>query len=236
MRVTSRCSFLAWLMASSAFSEILPPVTPKMAPPTSRPTPSVAAPSTALPSAIPPPPAASAPPPKAASVALVAATPVRDAIAVPVDAVPNAITAAVVAPAAAKPPAVPTAAPPRPPSSTPAPMETCFSSSALYCGRLTSPIWHSLKSGRFWIFSIISENFSKLLRISISLLPRRSMTSFASSLFFLNLFWLSSCISCAASLVFLASLIFAAPLTPRPTPLIPAAIAPIPKIIGNGIL
>ena len=103
----------------------------KITPPTSKPTPNVAPPKTADPKAIPPPPAASAPPPKAANVALVAATPLREAIAVPVDAVPKAMTAAVVAPAAAKPPAVPAAAPPNPPSSTPAPTEVLFNSSAV---------------------------------------------------------------------------------------------------------
>ena len=108
------------------------PVRLQIIPPTSNPTPRVAAPNTVVPKAIPPPPAAIASPPRAANVALVAAIPLREAVAVPVEAVPNAMTAAVVAPAAAKPPAVPRAAPPKPPKSTPAPMEICSSSSRLY--------------------------------------------------------------------------------------------------------
>jgi len=55
-----------------------------------------------VPNAIPPPPATSAPPPNAARVAFVSATPLSEAIAVPVEAVPNTITAAVVASAGYK--------------------------------------------------------------------------------------------------------------------------------------
>ena len=76
-----------------------------------------------------------------------AATPERLAIAVPVDAVPKAITAAVVAPAAANPPAVPTAAPVIPPRRTPAPTDTFFNSSASYFGNSTSFFLYPLNSG-----------------------------------------------------------------------------------------
>lgn len=73
----------------------------------------------ALPAAIPPPPAAIAPPPNQASAALVAAAPDNEAMAVPVDAVPNvvAIAIAAVGPNAATAP--PTATPP---TATPAPL------------------------------------------------------------------------------------------------------------------
>ena len=120
-----------------------------MIPPTNSPTPKVVAPNIVVPSAIPPPPAAMAPPPKAARVAFVAATPLKDAMAVPVDAVPNAITADVVAPAAANPPNVPAAAPPTPPKSTPAPTETVFNSSLSYVGRLTPSLLYCSNLGLF---------------------------------------------------------------------------------------
>lgn len=79
--------------------ESLEPVMLNITPPTNNPTPNVAAPKIVAPNAVPPPLAASEPPPRAARVAFVAAAPLKVEIAVPVEAVPRAVTAAVVAPA-----------------------------------------------------------------------------------------------------------------------------------------
>lgn len=110
--------------AFSALLESLQPVQLNITPPTSKPTPNVVAPKIVVPNAIPPPPAANEPPPRAAKVAFVAAIPLKEEIAVPVEAEPRVITTAVVAPDAANPPAVPKVAPPKPPISTLAPTDT----------------------------------------------------------------------------------------------------------------
>ncbi|HEY1016757.1 MAG TPA: hypothetical protein VGE07_28855, partial [Herpetosiphonaceae bacterium] len=55
--------------------------------------PATSPPSTTVPSAMPPPPAASAPPPSQAMVALLAAAPLSEAMAVPVEAAPSKPTA-----------------------------------------------------------------------------------------------------------------------------------------------
>ena len=60
-----------------------------------------------LPAATPPPPAEVAPPPSHANVALVAAAPEREEIAVPVLHVPNAATSEIVVVPAISPPAIP---------------------------------------------------------------------------------------------------------------------------------
>ena len=144
--------------ASSALLESLEPVQLNMTPPTNKPTPNVAAPKIVVPKAIPPPPAASEPPPRAARVALVAAAPLKAEIAVPVEAVPRAMTAAVVAPDAANPPAVPKAAPLKPPTRTLAPTDAFLISSPSNFGIDTFPIFTSANSGRFLIRSNKSEN------------------------------------------------------------------------------
>ena len=88
-----------------AFASITTPKTANAGPATNPP-------STAVPPAIPRPPAAKDPPPKNAKVAFVAAAPLNEAIAVPVDAVarapatpyaPNAVSAPAIAPEASPP-------------------------------------------------------------------------------------------------------------------------------------
>lgn len=85
-----------------------------------------------------------------------AAAPERLAIAVPVEALPSAVTAAVVAPAAANPPAVPNVAPPSAPRRTPAPTYAFCNSSGLYSGKLIFSFLYPLNSGLFCILSMIS--------------------------------------------------------------------------------
>ena len=69
-------------MAALAFAPTINPIIARAGPATKPP-------STIVPPATPKPPAASEPPPKNANVAFVAAAPLKDAIAVPVDAAAN---------------------------------------------------------------------------------------------------------------------------------------------------
>ena len=166
---------------------------------------------------------------------MVAAAPLNDAIAVPVEAVPSAITAEVVAPAAAKPPAVPATAPPNPPIKTPAPTETSRNSSAVYSGSFISSFEYFSNSGLPCMFSIKSANSSKLLKIDNSVLPTLSICFVVFLLFSSNLLIALLCIRFADSIVSFASFIFIPPLIPEPTPATAAAAAIPPKINGNGI-
>lgn len=98
---------------SSASSDLFDPIKARTAPPIRKPIPPDATPNTDVPRAIPPPPITKLPPPKHAKTAFVNAAPLNVEIAVPVDAVPNAVTRVVIDPAAANPPATPAAAPDR---------------------------------------------------------------------------------------------------------------------------
>ena len=234
-------AFFICAQALSALSDSLPPVKLKIIPPTNKPTPRVAAPKAAAPAAIPPPPVASVPPPSNAKVALVAATPLNDAIAVPVEAVPKAITAAVVAPAAAKPPAAPKPAPPSPPRRTPAPTDTSLIFSPSYFGSETPFLEYVSKVGLFLICSNKSENSLKLCRISSSNFPSLSIFFVVVSFSFSNLAMFLSWRLWAAFAVSFASFIFLAPCAATPTPVVPATTAaPFNAMginqIGKGII
>ena len=109
----SYCSHISFTSAAFvfAFSRFFPAWASTIDPITSNAGPATRPPKTAVPPAMPIPPAASEPPPKNARVALVAAAPLRDAIAVPVEAVART-PAALYAPKAAKaPPAAPAIVP-----------------------------------------------------------------------------------------------------------------------------
>ena len=99
-------------MFALAFSRFSDALAPKTTPRTANAGPATKPPRTAVPPAIPSPPADKAPPPKNAKVAFVAAAPLKEAIAVPVDAVakapaapyaPNAVSAPAIAPDAIPP-------------------------------------------------------------------------------------------------------------------------------------